>query len=297
MEEYISTHDMGLSEDAQRSIVCVQAIEDAKFLLLRTTGEDADETVSQLILADFPENGIDPPKYDVMLELKGWLTTFWVTPDSTIFVGTWDGVILIIDGNDMAEYPVAGRAISRFRGQDSENVVAVSMGGEVLRWDGRDWTELDASIQSPLLDIVMQANASFTVVGENGTCKTYQTAVWRSLELPTNVQVNAAKMHNGHIHVGGSKGYSARLNGEEITELSGADTNLHEFAAFQGHLYAAASEGGVLRLDDEWSVVRKECAGFALAASERMLIVAGGNEVAVLSGSNWRDYEVPGDLE
>ena len=254
---------------------------------------------------------------------SSWFTCVVRDPAGTLYVGEDDGYIRHADGKSVAvnlsrEAKVKGALRCAYvRGVD--DVVFGSYNGEIVHVHNGEVTVQQVGtnrfehITACLNRIHGIGHDFMVVVGDGGNMGCYRNGRWKRVRPPANVRLDAVWCRNEtEIYVGGWDEKAWRWNGAdrwepltgEFPRHEGPTVNsqgFHDFAEFQGKLYAATSSQGIQRLEGDRFVpvpkVKQEYVGRLFATNIGLVGLGGvwgdsGSWLTLYDGERWRATQV-----
>jgi len=260
---------------------------------------------------------------DYFVEYHSWFHCIVRDPAGTLYVGQESGYIRYANGKGTAVH--LGMSIGMtgtvqcayVRGVD--DIVLGTCDGEIVPLQGdkatlhKVGTSRFEHITACLSRIHGIGPDFIVVVGDGGNIGCYRNGKWEKIRPPRNVKLEAVWCRSPtEIYIGGWNELAWRWNGADKWEpLTGQfkpseepGTNsqgFHDFAEYQGELYAATSEYGIQKLQGDAFVpvpkVKEEYVGRLFATNIGLVGLGGvwgdeGSWFTLYDGERWRSTQV-----
>jgi hypothetical protein len=227
----------------------------------------------------------------VLLEVEGWLSDLWLSPLGNLYAAGESGRIHFRSAGEwrLLRTPAASMLNSVWGASDRE-VFAVAKDGLVSGSATNEWNYV-AKAKDPRRLRGTSRNDVYAV-GHRGLMLHFDGRDWRTLELPTNMHLNAAwPVSADLVYVVGPEG--VLLIGAEgrwrVLEIDEVD--LLDVVQYRDDVFVAAGTMGLFRLQgDELVLIRDDINATRLTVDYGAMFVAGALSFHRYDGKDWQSY-------
>ena len=263
-------------------VIC---LDDAKLLICGDSGCVLQESVARPGEKSKPDTGKQQWHTISNGETNRTLRTAWHIANEQLIAAGDSGVVLHIDGEEIAERPTPQKLrIHDLWGSSPKNIFAVCDSSTILHFNGEEWTIAhQGNVDTALLAITGFGPHDIFAVGDSGYALRFDGLMWRQIE--TGVQQELYGLwgqDSQHLLAVGGGGLVLRWNGERWKSFSaGTDQDLYGVCGSGlTKLFITGLAGTLIRFEDnawhrDFSGVRSDL--HTAAASEDVFYVAGSN--------------------
>ena len=227
-------------------------------------------------------------------QLDSWLTAMEEPKTGVLYAVSMDGELHSYRGRSWSVLDLdCPEGIIRMWAASEDEVFAAGGAGEKIHVV-RSIPEIDRDKKSRCLRGVHGVSKNHVIiVGDKGAICRFDGRGWTDLVSPTNYNLLAVWCRSKkEVYVGGARGHAFRSEGDDWERIKCPPVMLYEFAWFQGKLWAAAGEDGVLVLGRDGFESAKKLNVFRVRTVADRLFAFGGNLVAVFDGQEWIGTEM-----
>ncbi len=204
-----------------------------------------------------------------------------------------------------AHSPASNGPLTKLRCFDGTDVYAVGTARQVYRKTSVDrWQRIDQSCKSDdpevrsssaFLDIDRFSETEFYAVGWEGEIWTFDGAIWKRLDSPTNLILHSlCCAPDGYVYICGQNGLILKGRHDEWAIIGQVPTeeSLRSICWFKQHLYTCTSNVAYTittrgEFDDADSIINVGSTG-KLKCNDDNLLSVGLKDVRMFDGTSWR---------
>lgn len=282
-------------QDEYRTSLITATGNDQKMHLLANVSPrvgDPEEIVS--VVADFSIDDQFEFTGVPIHQVDSWLTSMEEPKRDVLYAVSMDGELHSYRGGSWSVLELdAPEGIIRMWAASEDEVFAAGGAGERIHVV-RGIPEIDREKKGRCLNGVHGTSKSHAIiVGDKGAIFRFDGRGWTDLVSPTNYNLLAVWCRSKkEVYVGGARGTAFRSDGDDWERIKCPQVMLYEFAWFQGTLWAAAGEDGVLVLGKDGFEQAKKLTVFRLKALASRLFAFGNNRAIVFDGREWIGTEL-----
>jgi hypothetical protein len=276
------------AEGSEWSWTAAPAIPDAAgHVLVKLLAYDGEYSVSYVY--DHPKASASG---QVLYQADTWLADLWRMPDGRLYAaGQGGGVHSYFGGRwDVTQTPESSM-LSCIWGLSEEALYATA-DGAILRREGNVWRYFTKGHGAYLDYIRGSSQNDLYAVGRAGLLLHFDGLSWQRVQPPTNADLNAVCVVDpARVYIVGDHGVVLVGAKNSWSIVHAGEVDLVDVGVYQGNLYIAASDSGLLRLEGHNVVsVRRDMKPVRLRADDTFLCAAGALSFHRFDGSNWEDY-------
>ena len=194
------------------------------------------------------------------------------------------------------EHPFPGVGITESWGCSSTDIYCVGSFGQILHYDGAEWTEMTSGTVSHLRDLWGFACDDVFAVGDTGTILRFDGDEWARMESPTTeTLLGVWGSSPDTVYAVGSNGTVLAFDGVEWTKMNSNSTN--DFFVVWGtagdYVFAGGRDGMMFYDGNTWEsfdfTPRYVLMGMWGTARNNVYAADGTNVLKHYDGSEWTD--------
>ena len=225
-------------------------------------------------------------------EVDAWLADLWRSPHGNLYAAGEAGrVHSYRNGRWHVTKTPASSMLTCIWGPDDSQIYATTKGA-ILRFDGEQWTFATTNHDYYIDRLRGTSGQDIYAVGRRGLMLHFDGRSWRVIDVPTNLDLSAVcPVARDLAYVVGPEGIVMIGSGNYWKLLDFDDIDFVDVAEYQGVIYLAAAEKGILRLEnDELIPCLTDIQATRLTAAGGFLCAAGDLSVHRFDGNNWESY-------
>lgn len=253
---------------------------------------DPDEIIS--VVADFSVDDQFEFNGVPIHQVESWLTSMEEPKARVLYAVSMDGELHSYRGGRWSVLELdAPEGIIRMWTASEDDIFAAGSTGEKIHVV-RGVPEIDRDKKGRCLNGVHGTSKSHVIiVGDKGAVFRFDGRGWTDLVSPTNYNLLTVWCRSKkEVYIGGDKGHAFRSDGDDWERIKCPPVILYEFTWFQGKLWAAAGEDGILVLGKDGFESAKKLNLFRVRTVADRLFAFGQNRVVVFDGQEWIGTEL-----
>lgn len=230
---------------------------------------------------------IDRPG-EVLYETDVWCTSIWRRATGALYIVDNDGFLHTNERGRFERRDLgAPLGLNRIR-EVAGRLVACGANGVVLRQGDAGWERLGRDMELDLYGIGGTADGTLYVAGDRGLAARIDAQGWQDLHLPTDATLLTVQgLPSGEAIVAGENGLFFQGRGALWQPVAGAPAS-HDLCLYQDQVAVAGAGAGVLLFDGTaFTPLRDDIDAQGVAANDRFLAVAAGEQVWRFDGKRW----------